>query len=120
MPKNRKAPVYNFNDFRKKLEEEHSLVIHTDAGDFRYRGPALLSDDEMKRMVELEASKDADAAIEVARIMVDDYDGFVAAGGSTTMLMEIVNAEQKRRAGETDDEDAEGERLGESGESSDS
>lgn len=99
MPKkSRKAPIVNLADFKKKLEEEHSLVIRTEGGDFRYRGPQLLTDDEMARMVALEKSEDADAAVEVARIMVDDYDGFVAAGGSLAVLMEIVNDEATRRA----------------------
>lgn len=114
MPKKRTAPVVNLSDFRKKLEEEYSLVIRTEAGDFRYRGPELLSDDEFERMVALEKSDDPASAIEVARIMVDDYDGFVAAGGSMTVLMEIVQAEKAKRAGE-DEADA-----GESGASSSS
>jgi hypothetical protein len=111
MPKPRTAPVVNLADFKKKLVEEHSVIIRTDEGDFRYRGPELLTDDEMRRMVELEGSTDPAAVLEVARIMMDDYDGFVAAGGSTAVLMKIISAEQAKRA----KVDPEGERLGESG-----
>lgn len=117
MPKkSRKAPIVNLADFKKKLEEEHSLVIRTPDGDFRYRGPQLLSDDEMLRMTALEESEEPDAAVEVARIMVDDYDGFVEAGGSLTILMEIVAAEARsRRAGDDDDVDDSGESEASSG-----
>ena len=110
MPKKRTAPVVKLADFKKKLEEEHSLLIEApDGKKFRYRGPELLSDDEFKSMVELEKSDDPASAIEVARIMVDDYDGFVAAGGSTAILMEIVQAESHRRAGEGEDAEDPGE-----------
>ena len=116
MSKSRTAPVINFADFKKKAAEEYSLVI--DLGDgvsVRYRGPELLSDADMARMAELQGSNDPAAAIEVAKIMVDDYDTFAAHGGSATLLMAMVQDEQQRRTG-----DAEGERLGESVPSSDS
>ena len=107
MAKKRTAPVVKLADFKKKLEEEHSLLIEVEDGKkYRYRGPELLTDDEFVRMAELEKSDDPASAIEVARIMMDDYDGYVAGGGSMTLLMEIVDAEVKRRAAEEDDEDA--------------
>lgn len=102
MAKNRKAPIVNLGDFKKKLEEEHSVVIDTDAGKFRYKGPALITDDEMKEVRKLEKSDDDDKDVKVARIMLDDYDGFVAAGGSLGVLGAIIEAEQERLNGGDD------------------
>jgi hypothetical protein len=117
MSKSRTAPVVNLADFKKKMTEEHAMVINLGDGvTVRYRGPELLSDDEMTRMVELEKAKDPASVVEIAKIMVDDYDAFVAAGGSAMMLMEMVKHTKQQLA----EDDAEGERLGESVPPSDS
>ena len=49
----------------------------------------LLSDDEMAALM---ATDDSDLVAQ-ARIIVDDYDGFVAAGGSAMLVHEIVKRE---------------------------
>ncbi len=92
--KNRKARVANLADFRKKAEEEYSIVIETPDGKrYRYRGPQLLGDDEMRQLLDLQASDDPRANLEAARLMLDDYDGFVDSGGSMGLLQEIVQAQ---------------------------
>lgn len=109
MPKkSRNAPVVKLADFKKKLREECSIVIEAEDGTrFRYLGPELLTDDQLKAMLALEKSDDPAAQLDVARIMMDDYDGFVAAGGSFAVVQAIVEQEQKRRRGELEDDEDE-------------
>jgi hypothetical protein len=54
---------------------------------FHLRGPALLSDAEVESF-----NADREDVVAKARLAIDDYDGFAAAGGTAMMLMKYYDS----------------------------
>jgi hypothetical protein len=102
-----RAPI-NLEQFRQKLEAESLLRIDAGGKMFNVRTPELLTDEEYETLI---VNGDGDLVAQ-ARAMVDDYDGFVAAGGSALLLAAIL----KEHAAEV--AEAQGVTAGESGPSS--
>lgn len=105
MSKRYKIPPVNFQDFKDKREEEGAIPIVIGDRTFIVRPPEQLADDDLKRFFELE---DQDPVAQ-ARMMMDNYDDFVALGGSAMLLMSIIqevtntqSAEQGASPGESE------------------
>lgn len=97
MSKNYKIPPVNFLDFLDKQDREGSIPITVGDKTFYVRSAILLSDDEAKRM---EAGDDV---VEMAKAIVNDYDGLCAAlaeagkpGGAAMAVMAVVGEEAER------------------------
>jgi hypothetical protein len=86
MSKRHKIPPINLSDFKDKLEVEGKIPVIVGDLTFYIKPPTLLTDDEYRTL----RSLDDDDLISQARLMVDDYDGFVAAGGSAMIVNQIV------------------------------
>ena len=88
-----KAPV-NLQDFLDRQEREGTIPIIGSSKTFYLRPPQLLSDAEQTALVAAEGDEVAQARI----MLGDDYDEFVADGGSAVILglilMEAIEAEE--------------------------
>jgi hypothetical protein len=100
MSKRYKQPPVDFLDFLDKQDREGSIPL--DVGDKRFyvRSAVLLTDEQAK----LANSDDGDE-LELARSMVDDYDGLCAAlaehghpGGAAMAIMAIVGEQAQQIA----------------------
>lgn len=87
---------FNLQDYKAKKEEEGAVYI--DAGDRTFRvPPALLWPDEVTELAA--AGKTKQAAIGL--IGQEDYDAFVAAGGTGSLLLSMVNDAMEAGLGES-------------------
>jgi hypothetical protein len=88
-------PPVNIDQLRQAITDADAIPLEAGGRTFIIRPPELLSDDEY---AQLQAADEADITAQ-ARIMVDDYDGFVAAGGSAMLLGRIIgDAEREKEA----------------------
>ena len=87
-------PPVNIDQLRQAITDADAIPIEAGGRTFIIRPPELLSDDEYAQLKADEGDITAQA-----RIMVDDYDGFVAAGGSAMLLGRIIgDAEREKEA----------------------
>lgn len=95
MSKRHTRPPVNLRDFLDKQEREGTIPIVGSSKTFLLRPPQLLSDDEHRALMAAEGDEVAQARI----MLGDDYDEFVADGGSAVILglilMEALEAEQE-------------------------
>lgn len=88
------API-DLDQFKEAITAERGIEVIAGGKTFRILPPELLSDTDFKTMQTVD---DGDV-IGQARLMVDDYDGFVAAGGSAMIVTELVRrADEANRA----------------------
>lgn len=85
MSKRHKHPPVNLADFKAKKAEEGQIPVIAGDRTFYIKSPLTLSDDDFRTLTS------GDDPIASARLLVDDYDGFVAAGGSAALVGAIVN-----------------------------
>lgn len=86
-PKPRKPKQYadasgDFLAFMEDVKRRDTKPFTMGDKTFHLRGPALLSDAEVQALNGTEAS-----VMDKARAVIDDYDGFAAAGGTAMLLM---------------------------------
>lgn len=79
------API-DVDQFIDNLRLERGRELRLSGKVFHLVPPELMSDEAYEQFAEID---DADV-IAQARLMIDDYDGFVAAGGSAMILCQIV------------------------------
>jgi hypothetical protein len=103
-----KMPPIDFEDFRDTYDREHSVPVKLGGKVFTIKAPELLSDEQYRT---LEGSEDPEV---IARLLIDDYDEYVAAGG-TAILAGVIMAQQAEERAKVL-----GGSLGESAASSDS
>lgn len=96
-------PPINLDQLREAIAAERSIEIEQGGRTFHVRPIELMSDEETR------ALRDTDDEVEAARLMMDDYDGFVEAGGNVVLLGMILDARSGqvlRRQGVTEGESA--------------
>lgn len=71
----------DFLAFLDDLKRKNTVTFTVGDRTFHLRGPAIFSDDELARMEDTSVSQ-----VDKARLMIDDYDGFVECGGSAMSL----------------------------------
>lgn len=91
-----RTPPVDLADFKARKATEGAIPIVADGRTFYVRPPELMTDGEYVRMQEV---KGADIVAQ-ARLMMDDYDDFVAAGGSAVLLLGIVKEHAEARTAE--------------------
>ncbi len=89
MSKRHKIPPVNLQDFKDKLYKDGAIPVVTDAGTFYIKPPELLTDADWDTF-----SKSDDEMVQ-AKLLVDDYDGFVAAGGSAILVGVLIEEQAK-------------------------
>lgn len=82
---NTAVPI-NLDQLREAIRAEEGIPIEAGDQTFWIRPPEILTDEELKQ---IRASDDPEV---IARVTVDDYDGFVAAGGNLVLLGVIIDA----------------------------
>ena len=87
------API-NLSDFKAKIAEEDAIPVIAGDRTFYIRPVHLLTDAEFKAMQD----SDDNDIVGQARLLVDDYDAFVAAGGSAVLVEAIIKAAAKQHA----------------------
>jgi len=80
-------PPVNLDQLKQSIADADAIPVEAGGRTFIIRPPHLLSDEEYQRLVDTD---DTDM-VSQARIMIDDYDGFTAAGGSALLVAEIVS-----------------------------
>jgi hypothetical protein len=83
-----RAPV-NLKQFRQKIEAEPLLEIEADGKVFAVRHPAVLTDDEFQLVVGASTNP-----VPAAKVLLDDYEGYAAAGGTAALLLMILNDQE--------------------------
>ena len=96
MSKRYKVPPVDLADYKAKKAEEGAIPIRANGSTFYVRPVECLTDDEYFSY----SKAKGDDIVGQARIMIDDYDGFVAAGGSAMLLLSIVKDHVERVAAE--------------------
>lgn len=94
------ADPINLDEFKAKVQEDLGFEIQAGDRTFRIIPPQLMTDEnatEFQRLQQAEAQGE-DSPEAVARLLVDDYDGFVAAGGSAMLLLHIFQTKLAERA----------------------
>lgn len=86
---------FDLDSFKAEIRRDKSRPIITGGKTFWLQPPELLTDEQYAA---IQASDDADL-VGQARVMIDDYDGFVAAGGSAMLLVQIVKKLDAERTG---------------------
>lgn len=86
-PKPRKPKQYtdasgDFLAFMEDVKRRDTKPFQLGDQTFHLRGPALLSDAEVESLNGTDTG-----VIDKARAVIDDYDGFAAAGGTAMLLM---------------------------------
>lgn len=94
MSKRHKIPPVNLADFKAKKAEEGQIPVDTGGRVFYIKSPLTLSDDDFRTLTT------GDDPIASARLLVDDYDEFVAAGGSAALVGAIVSEQDLEDVGE--------------------
>lgn len=79
-------PPVNLDQLKQAIADADAIPVEAGGRTFIIRPPHLLSDDEYQQLM----AADDDDLVAQARMMVDDYDGFTAAGGSALLVTEIV------------------------------
>lgn len=94
MSKRYKIPPINLTDYKAKKAEEGAVPIVVGDRTFYVRPSELMSDAEYEAY---NAVKGEDIVAQ-ARLMMVDYDDFVAAGGSAILLLSIVKDHMEAQA----------------------
>ena len=83
-------PIVSLADYKAKKEEQGSVPIDIGDGDVIYtRSPWSLPDEDMKALAKADTLDDVET---VARIILgDNFDRFIAAGGTSTLLASILD-----------------------------
>lgn len=94
------ADPINLDEFKAKVQQDLGLEIQAGDRTFRIIPPQLMSDADAAEFQRLQQAEErGETAPEaVARLLVDDYDGFVAAGGSAMLLLHIFQTKLAERA----------------------
>ncbi len=79
-------PPIDLDTFKTAIEDADAIPVLAGDRTFVIRPPHLLTDEQFAA---LKASDDDDFVAQ-ARIMVDDYDAFCAAGGSALLVAKII------------------------------
>lgn len=88
-----RAPI-NFDEFKAKIAAESGREITAGGKTFHIVPPELMTDEQYAAFT---STDDADL-VGQARLMIDDYDGFVAAGGSAVLLGLLIGELQAEAA----------------------
>ncbi len=80
---------FDLDSFKAKLQRDRAKAFTLGGRTFHTTVPELLTDEEFASM---QAALDGEDLVAQARCMIDDYDGFVAAGGSAMLLVEFVRS----------------------------
>jgi hypothetical protein len=98
-------PPVNIDQLKQAIVDADAIPMEVGGQTFILRPPHLLSDEQFAA---LNAADNADLVAQ-ARIMVDDYDGFTAAGGTAMLVMKVIEdavaekeAEQGASPGESE------------------
>jgi hypothetical protein len=95
MSKRYTSPPVDFTDYLDTKERENTTPVTLGDKTFLLYSREHLSEDKFK---ELQNATEAEV---ICRIMLDDYDGFIAAGGSTPGLLSLIeDIAEKRAAGQ--------------------
>ena len=96
MSKRHKKPPVDLLDYLDTKEREGAQPITVGDRTFVLRSPLSLSDDEFSMLERAEAGGNFDA-VELVRVMVDDYDGLCEAlaaagrpGGAAALVMSLL------------------------------
>lgn len=81
------APSGDFLAFVEDVKRRDTKAFTVGDKTFHLRGPSLLTDDEAIALTGGGKSN----VIDKARAVIDDYDGFVAAGGTAMLLMSFYD-----------------------------
>lgn len=84
-----RAPI-NLDEFKQRIRNEKAIAVEAGGQTFEITPPELLSDEDRQKVAPLLESDDPTDEVELARLLCDDYDGFVAAGGSATLLAMLM------------------------------
>lgn len=80
---------FDLDSFKAKLQNERSRAVTIGGKTFHTTVPELLTDGQFN---DLQQALGTDDVVAQARCMIDDYDGFVAAGGSAMLLVEFIRS----------------------------
>jgi hypothetical protein len=89
-------PPVNIDQLKQAIVDADAIPMEVGGKTFILRPPHLLSDEQFAA---LNAADNADLVAQ-ARIMVDDYEGYAAAGGSAMLVMKVIEDEVARKAAE--------------------
>lgn len=81
-PKQYRDVSGDFLAFAEDVRRNDTKTLTLGDETFHLRGPALLSDDEAETITGTDGG-----VVAKARVVIDDYDRFAAAGGTAMMLM---------------------------------
>lgn len=96
-----RAPI-NLDELRQKIHDEKAQPVQAGDKTFWIKPPELLTDEDFQAFT---AANDSNDIVAQARLVVDDYDGFVAAGGSAILLAQILGEMGDDEDGSTAGED---------------
>lgn len=91
-----RIPPVDLADFKARKAVEGAIPIVAGDRTFYIQPPELLSDDDWLRLQEVKGRD----LVAQARLLLDDYDDFVAAGGSAVLLLSIVKDHALARSAE--------------------
>lgn len=87
MSKRHPHPPVNFQDFLDRKGREGLVPIVVGDKTFHLKPMELFTDDELRRFT---AAEDSDDFFAVAEIILDDYAGFIDAGGTVAGLTALM------------------------------
>lgn len=90
----------DLDEVKRAIREADAIVVTTGGKQFTILPPELMSDDQFEALQEALKGEDMVAQ---ARCMVDDYDGFVAAGGSAMLASKLMGDAEKAKKARGDD-----------------
>jgi hypothetical protein len=86
--KTKKQSTVNLADFMAADDEKFQIRVEQGGKTFVISPAHILPDDRYQELVAL----DDDDIVGIARVSIDDYDGFVAAGGRAWAVHKILKA----------------------------
>lgn len=88
MSKRHRVPPVDLADYKAKKQVEGGIEILADGRVFVIPPIQCMTDEQFQQFQK--ARKDGGDLVAQARSMLDDYDAFVAAGGTALLLLSIV------------------------------
>jgi len=82
------ADPFDLDALKTKIETERSRPVTFAGKTFHLVPPELMSDDDYAKFV----AADEDDMLALAPLILDDYAGFVAVGGSAVLLAQAIKA----------------------------
>ena len=99
------ADPFDLDALKTKIETERSRPITFAGKTFHLIPPELMSDEDYEKFT----AADDDDMLALAPLMLDDYEGFHAAGGSAILLAQAIKAIQEEPAAPGDEGSTPGE-----------